>query len=264
MSEILKINDLTVNYQTKEGEFTALEKVSLKLEEGTCLGILGESGCGKTTLAMSVVKLLPYNAKIIRGQINYQGNNLLQMSEIKLHNLRGREIAYIFQDPVSALNPVMSIGAQIIETLVNLRHFSYKEAFGESIRLLNLVKVPDPLEHLRFYPHQLSGGLNQRVMIALALSTNAKVLIADEPTSNLDVTIEAAIIELLKDLQTKLGLSIIFISHDLSLIRFLSDNTAIMYKGKIIEFDRTHLIFNNPKQLYTKELLQATDLLSRI
>ncbi len=262
MSEILKVIDLTLSYQTREGKFKALDRVSFVLEEGSCLGIVGESGCGKTTLAMSMVRLLPQTAEITSGKIIYQGNDLLNMPEVKLHNFRGRDIAYIFQDPVAALNPVISIGEQLIETILIPRRLSHKEAVNEALRLLTLVSVPDPTEHLRFYPHQLSGGLNQRVMIALALATNAKVLIADEPTSNLDVTIEASIVQLLKDLQSRLGISIIFITHDLSLIKFLADNIAVMYRGKIIEFNKASEIFKNPQEAYTKELLLTTSALS--
>ncbi|MBU2541396.1 MAG: ABC transporter ATP-binding protein [Candidatus Omnitrophica bacterium] len=264
MSDILRIENLSVSYYAREGRLDALTGISLTLCEGGALGIVGESGCGKTTLAMSIAKLLPDNAKFISGKVIYQGKNILELTDRQLEAIRGKQIGYIFQDATAALNPVISIGGQLIETIMNSRNLSRKYAKDEAHRLLELVKIPDPKEHLEFYAHQFSGGMNQRVMIALALASRPKLLIADEPTSNLDVTIEASILELLAELRQKLGLSIIFITHDLSLVRFLADETAVIYAGKLIELKKTKELFAHPKEAYTKELLNAGMITSRL
>ncbi len=257
MSDILKIENLSVSYYTIDKQLKALTGIDLTLRAGEVLGIVGESGCGKTTLAMSIAKLLPANAKIISGKIIYRGENIIEATPKQLEAIRGRQIGYIFQDATASLNPVISIGNQLIETIVNSCNIAVEDALIEAKKLLSLVKIPNPNEHLKFYAHQLSGGMNQRVMIALALASKPKLLIADEPTSNLDVTIEASILELLAQLRLDLGLSIIFITHDLSLVRFLADQTAVIYKGELIEQARTKDLFAQPKASYTKELLNA-------
>lgn len=258
MSEILKIENLSVSYTSRDKEIEALSAVNLSLKEGEVLGIVGESGCGKTTLAMSIARLLPVNAKIVNGRILFKGADILELNEAALENFRGKQAGYIFQDPTAALNPVLSIGQQLRETVMHCQKKSKEGARDEACRLLELVNVPNPLEHLKFFPHQLSGGLNQRVMIALALASRPELLIADEPTSNLDVTIGAAILQLLLDLKTRLGLSIIFITHDLSLVGFLANEIAVMYQGKIVEVEETARLFKSPGAPYTKELLNSS------
>jgi ABC-type dipeptide/oligopeptide/nickel transport system ATPase component len=258
MSQILEIKDLSVSYLMPEKVVKAVEAVSLSMARGTVLGVVGESGCGKTSLALSIARLLPANARIISGEIIYDGRQVLSLNQRQLRHIRGRQIGYIFQDPVASLNPVMSIGQQLIETVQMVSGFSVSRAKEEACRLLSLVRIPDSQKHLKFYAHQLSGGMNQRVMIALALSCQPRLLIADEPTSNLDVTIEASIVQLLLDLKKELDLSIMFISHDVSLVRFLADYIAVMLAGKIVEFAPTQRIFCAPQAAYTKELLHAS------
>lgn len=258
MNDILKIEDLSVSYKSCDKTIEALKNINLSVKEGMVLGIVGESGCGKTTLAMSIGQLLPGNARILNGRIIFNGEDLLRFGRNELEAVLGKQIGYIFQDPSAALNPVLSIGAQLIETVRQCQRKDGEEAREEACRLLKLVNIPTPCEYLKFYPHQLSGGLNQRVMIALALAGSPKLLIADEPTSNLDVTIGAAILGLLADLKTRLGLSIIFITHDLTLVNFLTDETAVMYDGRIIEFRNTAELFKHPRESYTKELLNSS------
>lgn len=258
MSVLLEIKNLSISYSNAGKELLAVEGVNLSMKEGSILGIVGESGCGKTTLAMSIARLLPENAQILSGEIIYRGKDVLKLNQKQLSQIRGKEVGYIFQDPTSALNPVMSIGEQLIETITQTRKLSTTEAIEEVYRLLSLVKIPHPKEHMKFYPHQLSGGLNQRVMIALALASKPALLIADEPTSNLDVTIEASIVELLFELKQSLNLSVIFITHDLSLVRLLADETVVVKAGKILELNKTSLLFSRPQEGYTKELVQAS------
>lgn len=262
MPELLKICNLEVYYHSREGSQKVLDGVNLSMERGEVLSIVGESGCGKSTLALSIARLLPENGQIKEGEIIYNGKNLMEFCDKDLENIRGREIGYIFQDPTACLNPVISIGEQLIETIQNCQDLKGQEAQDAACSLLELVKIPEPREHLKFFPHQLSGGMNQRVMIALALASKPRLLIADEPTSNLDVTIEAAILELLMQLRRRLSLSIIFISHDLSLVRYLADKIAVMQEGKIIEFQNTEDLFKRPKTDYVKELLNASCILS--
>lgn len=264
MIEILKIEDLSVSYFGREKTIPAVRGANLSIKTGNVLAIVGESGCGKTTLAMSIARLLPVNAKILEGKIIFNGSDVCRMSDIELEAVRGKQIGYIFQDPTAALNPVLSIGAQLIETIRNCQGLDRRQAELESSRLLEMVNIPSPAHYLRFFPHQLSGGLNQRVMIALALASRPKLLIADEPTSNLDVTIGAAILQLLMDLKVKLGLSIIFITHDLSLVSFLADETAVMFQGQLIETQETTRLFKEPRQMYTKELLNSSKYASLI
>ncbi len=264
MNEILKIEGLSVSYFNREKAIPALRRINLSIKEGKVLSIVGESGCGKTTLAMSIARLLPVNAEILEGSIIFNGQDICRMSEKELEDIRGKQIGYIFQDPTAALNPVLSIGAQLIETIRNSLRLDKRQAHLEACRLLELVNIPDPTNYLKFYPHQLSGGLNQRVMIALALASKPKLLIADEPTSNLDVTIGAAILQLLLDLKVKLGLSIIFITHDLSLVSFLADETAVMLQGQLIEIQETQRLFNQPREMYTRELLNSSKFASLI
>lgn len=258
MNMILEIKDLTVNYYSREKIIKAIDRLSFSMKEGSVLGIVGESGCGKTTLSMSIGALLPQTATISSGAIIYKGRNILELNNQQLEDIRGSEIGYIFQDPTAALNPVMSIGSQLIETIRNSHQLSYRQALDMAASLFDLVKIPQPREHFKFYAHQLSGGLNQRVMIALALAAEPKLLIADEPTSNLDVTIEASILELLSELKDKLKLSVIFITHDLSLVRFLADEIAVMHDGRLIELRASEDLFKDPHQAYTRELLGAS------
>jgi ABC-type dipeptide/oligopeptide/nickel transport system ATPase component len=258
MNELLKIENLTVCYFQGSQAIPALTGVNLEIDKGSIVGLVGESGCGKTTLAKSIVSLLPGNAQILSGKIIYQGKNLLDFNDRQISQIRGREIGYIFQDPSAALNPVITIGNQLIETIRHLRKVPENLARNEAKELLDLVKVPEPGEILRFFPHQLSGGMNQRIMIALTLACQPRLLICDEPTSNLDVTIAASILQLLLELKKKLNLSIIFITHDLSLIRFFAESVAVLYQGRLVEFQETSGIFNHPKDNYTRDLIAAS------
>ena len=235
-----------------------MEKVDLDLFENEILALVGESGSGKTMTALSITKILPQSATITEGKVIFQGRDLLKTAERDLEAIRGKEISYIFQEAQASLNPVLSIGRQIQESVI-LHHQAKdkKQALSMSEDLLKLVRLPHPERILRSYPHQLSGGMNQRVMIALGLSSGPKLLIADEPTSSLDVTVEAQIIRMLSELKEKLRFSILFITHNLALAERFASRIAIMFKGKIVEAGLTKDIFSAPQHPHTKELIRS-------
>lgn len=254
---ILEVKNLKTFFFLKEGILKAVDDVSFSLLKNSVFSLVGESGSGKTILSLSLIKLLPERAKIIGGEVLYNGKNLIKMKEREMSKIRGRRIAMIFQEPMTALNPVFAIGEQIMETIKQHYRLSHREAFSEMLNLLNKVKFPEPEKRYKTYPHQLSGGMRQRALIAIALSAKPEILIADEPTTALDVTIEREIIDLLLNLKEEFDLSLIFISHDMSLVSRISDYTGVMYAGKLVEIGKTDNIINNPKHPYTIALLDS-------
>jgi peptide/nickel transport system ATP-binding protein len=259
---LLSVRDLTVEYSTRGGIGRALDNVSLDIREGEVLGLVGESGCGKTTLGLSIMRLLPRFGKIVQGEILFKGRNLLDLPErIMNREIRGGEIAMIIQDPMHALNPVFTIQTQIIDVLrfhKDRRLSPYGKGIqlrNEAAKMLEEVGIADPAERLTDYPFQFSGGMIQRVMVAMAFSCNPSLLIADEPTTALDVTIEAQILTLLKSLVKRYGASVLYITHDLGVISEISDRVAVMYAGNIVEYAETTLLFEYPKHPYTEALL---------
>ena len=256
--ELLKINDLKVSFFTPAGEVKAVNGVSYSLERGKVLGIVGESGSGKSVSSYSIMGLIDKPGKIVGGSIIFDGKDLSTMTKAERQNLAGNEIAMIFQDPMTCLNPVFTIGNQIAESLIHkYGKLSNEEIKKRSIELLTLVGINEPEKRLAQYPHQFSGGMRQRVMIAMALAGSPKLLIADEPTTALDVTIQAQILELLKNIQKKTGMAIILITHDLGIVADMADDVIVMYGGKIVEQGSVYSIFNEPRHPYTKGLLRS-------
>jgi len=254
---ILEVKNLTVHYETKVGKVKAVEEASFHLEKKQAMGLAGESGCGKTTIALSLLRILPREGKIVDGQILFEGKNIVELSESEMREqIRWKGIALIFQGAMNALNPVYKVKDQIIEAIqIHEPETTRKEAYERAKKLFELTGLdPSRLEH---YPHEYSGGMKQRACIAMALACNPKILIADEPSTALDVIVQAQILKLLKDLKEKLGISLIVISHDLSLIAETCDTAAIMYAGKIVEFADIVKIFKQPLHPYTQGLIEA-------
>ena len=258
MSEkLLEIKDERLSFFTPAGEVKALNGVSFSMEEGEVLGIVGESGSGKSVTAYSVMGLTAYPGKLIGGTINFNGHQSDKMSEKEMRKIRGNEVSIIFQDPMTSLNPVYTIGNQITEVICLHTGKSKKEAHDRAKELLELVGINEPAKRLKQYPHELSGGMRQRVMIAIALACEPKLLIADEPTTALDVTIQAQILELMQELRKKLGMSIIMITHDLGVVASMCERIAVMYAGHIVEYGTADEIFYEPKHEYTKGLIKS-------
>jgi oligopeptide/dipeptide ABC transporter, ATP-binding protein, C-terminal domain len=258
MSNLLEVKNLQVSFQTFFGEVEAVRGISFKVEKGKTLAIVGESGCGKSVTAGSIMKLLPQPPVLYKGgEIIFEGENLLAKTEKQMNEYRGNKIAMIFQDPMTSLNPTMKIGKQIVEGLRRHTGMSKDEAHKKAIEMLDLVAVPHADKRVNQYPHEFSGGMRQRVMIALAMSCNPSLLIADEPTTALDVTVQAQILDLMKDIQDKMGMSIILITHDLGIVADKADDVVVMYAGQIVEQGKTNDIFYNPKHPYTKNLLAS-------
>lgn len=256
--ELLKINDLKVSFFTPVGEVQAVNGISYTLEPGKVLGIVGESGSGKSVSSYSVMGLIDNPGKIVGGSIIFDGKDVSTMTKAQRRNFAGNEVAMIFQDPMTCLNPVFTIGNQIAESLIHkYGKISKKEIKKRSIELMTLVGINEPEKRLSQYPHEFSGGMRQRVMIAMALAGSPKLLIADEPTTALDVTIQAQILELLKDIQKKTGMAIILITHDLGIVADMADDVIVMYGGKIVEQGSVYSIFNSPRHPYTKGLLRS-------
>ena len=251
MSEtILSIENLRIHFKTFAGEVQAIRGVNLTLQKGETLALVGESGSGKSVTAKSVMQLLSNNAMVKEGSILFKGENLLEKSEREMQSIRGKEIAMIFQDPMTSLNPTMKIGRQIAEVIIKHEKASKEEAYKRAEELLELVGIPNPKERMKQYPHQFSGGQRQRIVIAIALACNPDILIADEPTTALDVTIQAQILELLKELQCKFQMAIIFITHDLGVVANVADRVAVMYAGKVVEVGTSDEVFYNPQHPY--------------
>ena len=255
---VLNIKDLYVSFDTYAGEVQAVRGVSYHVDEGEVLGVVGESGCGKSVTAQTIMKLNPMPpAKIKSGEITLDGIDIIATSEDKMQEIRDKEVSMIFQDPMTCLNPTMKVGRQITEAIKHHQKLSKEEAEKRSIEMLKLVQIPNPEERAQQYPHEFSGGMRQRAMIAMALSCNPKLLIADEPTTALDVTIQAQIIDLLGDIRKKTGTAIILITHDLGVVASLVDRVAVMYAGKIVETAKVNDIFKNAAHPYTKALLSS-------
>jgi peptide/nickel transport system ATP-binding protein len=254
---ILEVKDLKTYFYTEDGIVKAVDGVSFELYEGETLGIVGESGSGKSVTSLSIMRLLDEKGKIVGGEIIFKGRNLLDLSEDEMRNIRGNEIAMIFQEPMVALNPVYTIGDQIMEAIMLHQGVGESEAREMAIDLLRKVGIPEPEKRVDQYPHQLSGGMRQRAMIAMALSCRPSVLIADEPTTALDVTIQAQILDLMKELQREYGMALIMITHDMGVIAEMADRVVVMYAGNVVEYGEVHEIFKKPRHPYTYGLLSS-------
>lgn len=263
MSErILDIQDLRVSFDTYAGEVKAVRGVSFHVDQGEVLAIVGESGCGKSVTAQTIMKLNPMPpARIVSGSVRLGEHDIVAAGEKEMQAIRGKEVSMIFQDPMTCMNPTTQVGKQIVEAIKLHQKLSPKEAKAEAIRCLKQVRIPNPEERAKQYPHQFSGGMRQRAMIAMALSCNPKLLIADEPTTALDVTIQAQIMELLKELQLKEGKSIILITHNMGLVAEMADEVCVMYMGRVVEFGSLEDLFDRTSHPYTKALLRSVPVL---
>jgi peptide/nickel transport system ATP-binding protein len=254
---LLDVRDLRTSFFTPRGEARAVDGVSFSVDAGRTLGLVGESGCGKTMTALSILRLTPPSGIVVGGEIVFDGRNLLTLSEREMRRVRGNAIAMIFQEPMSSLNPVFTVGNQIAEAVRLHQGLSRRAARDKAIEMLKLVDIPEAERRVGEYPHQLSGGMRQRVMIAMALSCHPRLLIADEPTTALDVTIQAQILDLLAELQQRLGMALILVTHDLGIVAERADDVAIMYAGRIVEHAPVEAIFAHPLHPYTRGLLRS-------
>jgi peptide/nickel transport system ATP-binding protein len=255
--ELLKIENLKTYFYTWAGVVKAVDGVSLNVKQGETLGLVGESGSGKSVTALSILRIVPRPGKIISGSILYKGENLLEKEEKQMQKVRGKEIAYIFQDPATSLNPVFNIADQLVEIIRHHQNLGKKEALKKAIELFRLVEIPDPEVKIWNYPHQLSGGMKQRIAVARALSCQPNLLLADEPTTALDVTIQAQILDLLKSLKQKLKMAMILITHDMGVAAVMADRITVLYAGRVCESASTKTIFRSPLHPYTRALLEA-------
>ncbi len=263
-NDILQVRDLTVQFNTESGTFTAIEKVSFSLGEQRTLAIVGESGSGKSVTALAIMQLLADNGRITSGEITLDGEDILALPRREVqHRILGQQISMIFQEPMTALNPILKVGDQITEVLLEHQNVTKKQAYARAIEVLREVGIPSPEERIHQYPHELSGGMRQRVMIAMGLVSEPKVMIADEPTTALDVTIEAQILELLEKLKEAFGTSILFVTHDLNVVADVADDVIVMYAGQIVERGSAVDVFESPKHPYTRGLLSAMPTLGR-
>jgi oligopeptide/dipeptide ABC transporter ATP-binding protein len=257
VKHLLEVSNLRTHFPTRAGLVRAVDGVSFYLDRGELLGLVGESGCGKSITALSIMRLISPPGKIVGGEIFFDGKDLLKLSNAEMRAIRGDDIAMIFQDPMTSLNPVFTVGEQIAEALRLHRKLARKDARQAAIEAMREVSIPDPARRLDDYPHQLSGGMRQRVMIAMALACNPKLLIADEPTTALDVTIQAQILELLNELRKTRDLAVLLITHDLGVVAEVADRVAVMYTGKIVEESPVNELFARPKHPYTEGLLRS-------
>lgn len=257
MENLLEINNLKTSFYTGVGEVQAVRGITFDLRKGEALGIVGESGSGKSVTMMSLMGLLPDNSKIVEGDINFDGTIISNLKEKDMQKIRGNDIGMIFQEPMTSLNPLYSIGNQLMEPLMKHKNMKKEEAFKTSVNILNLVGIPSSEKRMKQYPHEFSGGMRQRVMIAMAICCNPKLLIADEPTTALDVTIQAQILELMKDLKNKINMSIILITHDLGIVADLCQRINVMYGGVLVEKGTVEDIFYSSRHPYTKGLLRS-------
>jgi len=254
---LLEIDRLQTHFATPDGVVRAVEGLSFSIDAGETVAVVGESGCGKSVTSMSILRLIQEPPGKIAGEIRFQGRNLLELSDAEMRKLRGNDISMIFQEPMTSLNPVLTVGKQIGETLILHQGMSTKQAEARSVEILTMVGIPAPGRRVREYPHQLSGGMRQRVMIAMALACNPKLLIADEPTTALDVTIQAQILDLMRDLKTRLGSAIMLITHDLGVVAEMAERVVVMYAGRKVEEASVGEIFARPLHPYTRGLLGA-------
>lgn len=254
VSMILQIKDLSITFTSRHGKAKAVNNLNFELKQGETLGIVGESGCGKSATSLAIMRLLDAE---ISGHIFFNGEDLMSKTEDEMCQIRGNEISMVFQEPMTALNPVFTIGNQLRETIMAHQNVSKKEGMQKAIELLKLVGIPSPEKRIHQYPHELSGGMRQRVMIAIALSCNPKLLIADEPTTALDVTIQAQILELMKKMKEQISASIIIISHDLGVIADMANKVMVMYAGSVVEYSDVHSLYEDPLHPYTQGLLDS-------
>ncbi|MCR6108353.1 ABC transporter ATP-binding protein [Salipaludibacillus agaradhaerens] len=257
LKTIIDVNELQTSFYTSKGEVKAVDGVSFDVPSGKTLGIVGESGSGKSITSLSIMRLIESPGKVKGGSITFNGEDLLAKSEAEMRHIRGNQISMIFQEPMTSLNPVFTIGDQIAESYMIHEKLSKKEALKKALGMLELVGIPSPKDRLKAYPYELSGGMRQRAMIAIALACNPELLIADEPTTALDVTIQAQILRLINRLQDELGMSMILITHDLGVVAETCDYVAVMYAGKIVEYADVHTLFKAPKHPYTVGLLKS-------
>ena len=258
MTTLLEIEDLHTQFFTSAGTVRAVDGITYNVDEGETVAIVGESGCGKSVSAMSILRLIPWPpGKIVQGSIKFQGNDLLKFSDVEMRKIRGKDIAMIFQEPMTSLNPVLSIGLQLTETLEHHLGMDEEACHARAIELLGMVGISEPDRRLEQYPHHLSGGMRQRVMIAMALACEPKLIIADEPTTALDVTIQAQILELMKELTRNLGVAMIIITHNLGVVARYANRVNVMYAGKIVETGTAEDVYKRPKHPYTLALLKS-------
>ena len=257
VKKILRIENLKTYFYTWAGIVRAVDGVDIDVNEGETLGLVGESGSGKSVTALSIINIVPSPGKIVEGKIIYKGENLLEKTENDLQRIRGKEISYIFQDPATSLNPVFNVADQLMEVIRRHQNVTKTEALEKAIELFRLVEIPDPEIKIWNYPHQLSGGMKQRMAVARALSCQPNLLLADEPTTNLDVTIQAQILQLMKSLKQKLGMSMVLITHDMGVVADVADRITVLYAGRVCETADTKTIFYKPKHPYTIALLTA-------
>ena len=257
MSSVLAFENLSIDFETPTGPVHAVRNVNFEVPDNKVVGIVGESGCGKTTVISAAMSLLSNNAVVASGRVSFEQQDILKLSEAALRKIRGEKISMVFQDPMTSQNPVISIGKQMIDIQYRQTEFSLKQKRSNAVDMLNRVGIPDPEMRLNQFPHELSGGMRQRAMIAMALSCQPRLLIADEPTTALDVTTQANILDLIRELQKDMDMTIIFITHDLGVVAEIADEVVVMYLGKAVESGDVDTIFHDPKHPYTRELLQS-------
>ena len=255
--KLLEVKDLKTYFYTDEGVVKSVDGVSFSVDKGETLGVVGESGCGKSITSMSIMQLIGKPGKIVNGEIDFKGENLLNKDKEEMRKIRGKEIAMILQEPMTSLNPVYTVGQQIMEAVLIHEDMTKEQARERAIQMLDLVKIPDAEKRLNSYPHEFSGGMRQRVMIAMALSCNPEFLICDEPTTALDVTIQAQILNLINELKEKTGTAVMMITHDLGVISEVADNVMVMYAGQVVEYTDVDTVFEKPLHPYTQGLISC-------
>ena len=255
--KLLEVKDLKTYFYTDEGVVKSVDGVSFSVDKGETLGVVGESGCGKSITSMSIMQLIGKPGKIVNGEIDFKGENLLNKDKEEMRKIRGKEIAMIFQEPMTSLNPVYTVGQQIMEAVLIHEDMTKEQARERAIQMLDLVKIPDAEKRLNSYPHEFSGGMRQRVMIPMALSCNPEFLICDEPTTALDVTIQAQILNLINELKEKTGTAVMMITHDLGVISEVADNVMVMYAGQVVEYTDVDTVFEKPLHPYTQGLISC-------